>query len=91
MATVGGAFVFGYKALEYSLDQPDITKVSKEKKTKTKAINTKNEVNYLFPFSITRLKQMLSGLLLAIIVAIADLYFLFKKLMKLEENENKKA
>ena len=27
VATVGGAFVFGYKAVEYSLDEPDINKV----------------------------------------------------------------
>lgn len=28
VATVGGAFVFAYKAVEYSLDEPDINKVN---------------------------------------------------------------
>lgn len=32
----------------------------------------------------------MAGLILAIIVAIADIYFLFKKLMHLEEGEEKK-
>jgi hypothetical protein len=27
VAVVGGAFLFGYKAVEYSLNEPDITKV----------------------------------------------------------------
>jgi len=52
--TIGGAFVFGYKAIEY-------------------ASPTKN-------FTL----QISFGLFCAFIVAIADLYFLFKRLHKLE-------
>lgn len=52
--TIGGAFVFGYKAVEYS-------------------VGTKN-------FTL----QISFGLLCAFIVAIADLYFLFKRLNKLD-------
>ena len=28
IVVVGGAFVFGYKAVEYSLEKPDVTKVN---------------------------------------------------------------
>ena len=52
--TIGGAFAFGYKAIEYSA-------------------GTKNFV-----------LQISCGLFCAFIVAIADLYFLFKRLNKLE-------
>jgi hypothetical protein len=52
--TIGAAFVFGYKAIEYSTE-------------------TKNFV-----------LQISFGLFCAFLVAIADLYFLFKRLNKLE-------
>ncbi|CAF3635128.1 unnamed protein product, partial [Rotaria sp. Silwood2] len=52
--TIGAAFVFGYKSIEYST-------------------GTKNFV-----------LQISCGLFCAFIVAIADLYFLFKRLNKLE-------
>lgn len=52
--TIGGAFMFGYKAVEY-------------------ANETKNFV-----------LQISAGLFCAFIVAIADLYFLFKRLSKLD-------
>lgn len=59
-AVIIGSFVFGYKAVEYSLPEPDIT------------------------------KQMVAGFILAMIVAVADLYFLFKKLMSVDETFDKK-
>jgi hypothetical protein len=52
--TIGGAFVFGYKAIEYSA-------------------GTKNFV-----------LQISFGLFCAFLVAIADLYFLFKRLNKID-------
>ncbi|CAF0940171.1 unnamed protein product [Adineta ricciae] len=52
--TIGGAFVFGYKAVEYSM-------------------GVKHFV-----------LQIICGLFCAFIVAIADLYFLFKRLNKLD-------
>lgn len=52
--TIGGAFMFGYKAIEYSSET----------------------INFVLQISF--------GLFCAFIVAIADLYFLFKRLNKLE-------
>ena len=52
--TIGGAFMFGYKSIEYSYEKADFT------------------------------LQISFGLFCALIVAIADLYFLFKRLNKLE-------
>jgi hypothetical protein len=52
----------GYKAIQYSLEKPDIN------------------------------KQMMGGFLLALVVAIADFYFLFKKLLRIDNSfeKNKK-
>lgn len=52
--TIGGAFLFGYKSIEYSYESVDFT------------------------------LQISFGLFCALLVAIADLYFLFKRLNKLE-------
>ena len=52
--TIGGAFLFGYKSIEYSYGSADFT------------------------------LQISFGLFCALLVAIADLYFLFKRLNKLE-------
>lgn len=52
--TILGAFVFGYKAVEYSIGTKDFT------------------------------LQLTAGLICAFIVAIADIYFLLKRLSKIE-------